>query len=88
MNGTSFDALAWFETLKDAGVPENQAKAQANALRDFTAYLEKKNLEELATKKDLQIEIEKLRCSLLKWQLGIGLAIAAILAKGFGWLGV
>lgn len=23
----------------------------------------------------------------LKWQLGIGLALAVIMAKGFGWLG-
>ena len=46
----------------------------------------------------LQTEIEKVRAELktdmktlevrlLKWQLGIGLALAAIMAKGFGWLG-
>jgi len=43
---------------------------------------------------DLTTEIEKIRTeaaatkfSLLKWQLGIGLALACIMAKGFGWLG-
>lgn len=52
---------------------------------------------ELATKGDVQdirLEIEKVKASikdtelrLLKWQLGIGLALAVIMAKGFGWLG-
>ena len=30
----TFDALAYFEKLKAAGVPEEQAKVQANALKD------------------------------------------------------
>ncbi len=45
---------------------------------------------ELAARADIQdvrLEIEKVRSELLKWQLGIGLALAAIMAKGFGWLG-
>lgn len=37
MAATTFDALAYFEKLKAAGVPEEQAKVQANALRDFSA---------------------------------------------------
>ena len=42
---------------------------------------------ELATKADLQVEIRAAELRLLKWQFGIGLALAAIMAKGFGWLG-
>ncbi len=35
MTTTTFDALAYFEKLKAAGVPEEQARVQANAFRDF-----------------------------------------------------
>lgn len=43
---------------------------------------------------DVRLEIEKVRAEtrtaemrLLKWQWGIALALAAIMAKGFGWIG-
>lgn len=50
---------------------------------------------------DLKVDIEKVRAEvekvradaeknkfdLLKWQIGIGIALVAIMAKGFGWLG-
>lgn len=34
MTDSTFDSLAYFERLKDAGVPEQQAKIQADTLRD------------------------------------------------------
>lgn len=34
MDTTTFDALGYFEELKGAGVPEVQAKVQANALKN------------------------------------------------------
>ena len=69
-------------------MPREQADALANA--------QKKAIDEMVTARDLaaradiqdvRLEIEKVRSELLKWQLGIGLALAAIMAKGFGWLG-
>lgn len=36
---------------------------------------------------ELKTDIEKIRYDLLKWQLGLALGLAAIMAKGFGWLG-
>ena len=36
---------------------------------------------------ELKTDIKSLELRLLKWQFGIGLALAAIMAKGFGWLG-
>lgn len=54
MTTTIFDSLGYFEKLKEAGVPEAQARVQYD---------------------------------LLKWQLAGWLALAAIMAKGFGWLG-
>ena len=88
MTAITFDTLAYSKTLQDAGMPREQADALANA--------QKKAIDEMVTARDLaaradiqdvRLEIEKVRSELLKWQLGIGLALAAIMAKGFGWLG-
>ena len=35
----------------------------------------------------VRAEVEKVKYDLLKWQIGGWLALAAIMAKGFGWLG-
>ncbi len=35
----------------------------------------------------VKAEIRATELRLLKWQFGIALALAAIMAKGFGWLG-
>ncbi len=118
----TFDSLGYFEKLKDAGVPEPQARVQAEALRQQTEAqrvalrqeldrYDEASRRELATRGDIQdvrgeiqevrgeiqevrLEIEKVKASikdtelrLLKWQFGIGLALAAVMAKGFGWLG-
>ena len=94
MTSTTFDSLGYFEKLKSAGVPDEQARVQAAAFREFTAMQDERARQELATRADLRetelrlrAEIEKMKYDLLKWQLGIGLALAAIMAKGFGWLG-
>lgn len=94
MTTTTFDALAYFEKLKAAGVPEEQAKIQANAFRDFSAIQEENARKELATKADLretelrlQKEMQEIKYSLLKWQIAGWLALAAIMARGFGWIG-
>ena len=112
MTTMTFDSLGYFEKLKSAGVPEEQAKVQATALREqldaqntavqrLIESYDESSRKELATKGDIQdvrLEIEKIRAEmktdmkslelrLLKWQLGIGLALAAIMAKGFDWIG-
>ncbi len=88
MTAITFDTLAYSKTLQDAGMPREQADALANAQKK--AIDEMVTARELAARADIQdvrLEIEKVRSELLKWQLGIGLALAAIMAKGFGWLG-
>ncbi len=108
MTTTTFDSLGYFEKLKAAGVPEEQAKVQAEAMRQqaeeqrsvLQKALEKydeTNRRELATKGDVQdvrleiekvrAEVEKVKYDLLKWQIAGWVALAAIMAKGFGWLG-
>ena len=64
MATTTFDALAYFEKLKAAGVTEEQAKVRGNAFRDFSAIQEENSRRELATKGDIhdvQLEIEQTR---------------------------
>ena len=39
------------------------------------------------TEARLRTEIEKVKYDLLKWQFAIAFALAAIMAKGFGWIG-
>lgn len=94
MSTTTFDALRYYERLKAAGVPEEQAKIQADAMRDFSLLQEENLKKELATKGDvreselrLQKEMKEIELRLLKWQWGIALALAAIMAKGFHWIG-
>ncbi|MDE5833302.1 MAG: CCDC90 family protein [Desulfovibrio sp.] len=90
---TTFDALAYFEKLKAAGVPEEQARVQANAFRDFSAIQEKNNRKELATKADLreselrlQKEIEVSKRDILKWLIGLLLTQSALLIAVFAFL--
>ena len=126
MAAITFDSLDYFEKLKNAGVPEAQAKVQADVMRQQTEAqraalqtaldrYDETSRKDLATRGDLQdvrneiqdvrnelkeeiqdvrLEVEKVKASiketelrLIKWQLGGWVALAAIMAKGFGWLG-
>lgn len=65
------------------------------------AEVEKVRAETEKVRADLKVDIEKVRAEvekvraeveknkydLLKWQIGIGLGLVAVMAKGFGWLG-
>ena len=91
MATANFDSLSYFEKLKAAGVPEEQAKVQASALKELfdnrlinRDYLDARLAE---TELRLQKEMEKAKYDLLKWQIGIAIVILTIMAKGFGWLG-
>lgn len=59
MTTPTFDALSYFDKLKTAGVPEDQARVQAAAFREFSAIQEENARRELATKLDLaQLKME------------------------------
>ena len=80
MTSTTFDTLGYFEKLKAAGVPEGQAKVQADALREVIEdqLATKRDLKELETR--LENKIEKLEYR-LTIRLGSMLAAAvAVLA--------
>ena len=96
-----FDSLKFYDKLKAANVPEKQARAQAEIMRDAFAAYDAGKMKDLATKGDiasvrsdmretearLQKEMREMELRLLKWQIGGFAALAAIMAKGFGWLG-
>lgn len=80
MSTTTFDTLGYAKKLESAGFSREQAEVQATAMREAID-------ERTATREYLDMRLHELELRLLKWQLGIGLAIIVIMAKGFGWLG-
>jgi hypothetical protein len=73
----AFDTLKYFDTLKAAGIPESQARAQTTASADvFEAHFDR-----LATKDDLRLMSIDLQGQIghLKWMFGI-IAAAALLS--------
>ena len=84
MTTISFDTLPYVKMLREAGVEEKQAEAQAAAL----AGVLKSNVADLATKQDVDRLESKLnlieersegRFRLLQWMLGFNLAISIAL---------
>jgi hypothetical protein len=87
MSSTTFDTLGYFEKLKAAGMPEEQAKVVANTMREVVE-------ERLATKADLReleirletrldIRLAELKNDLLRWVLGIAVGQVAIIVALF-----
>jgi hypothetical protein len=91
MAAVTFDTLKFVKTLQAAGVSVPQAEAFAAAVRDST------DAADLVTRKDLQIEMQKLEARiesrfskleadmvLLKWMLGVVVAgVLALVLKAF-----
>ena len=80
MASVTFDTLKFVERLKGAGMPEEQAKALAEAFKDAQGEAE------LVTRKDLQIELAPLKAdlNLVKWMLGLALGgVLALILKAF-----
>ncbi|MBC2695037.1 MAG: DUF1640 domain-containing protein [Desulfobacteraceae bacterium] len=65
----TFDTLAYAKKLKAAGVPDEQAEIQAEALKDIINT-------ELVTKRDLT----EAKIEIIKWVAGMLVAQAAIVA--------
>ena len=88
MTTITFDTLAYVKTLREAGVDEKQAEAQAAAL----ATVLKSGVTDLATKQDmelLRVELKKdlaeTKAELIRWVVGVGILqttlIVGILAR-------
>lgn len=73
----AFDTLGYAKKLRDAGIPQNQAEAHAEAARDFI-------MGELVTKTDLQAAMDALSLRLsvrLGIMLATGIGILAAIIK-------
>jgi hypothetical protein len=86
MSTLTFDTLKYAERLRAAGVPEQQAKAEAEALRDVLSEALESTL---ATKSDVQQVVHRMdvfdaKIDKLSWMMGILIALAiANFAKQF-----
>ncbi len=86
MSTLTFDTLKYAERLRAAGVSEQQAKAEAEALRDVLSEALDSTL---ATKSDVQLVVHRMdvfdaKMDKLSWMLGILIALAiANFAKQF-----
>ena len=86
MTTITFDTLKFVEHLREAGVPEAQAKAMSDAQKELlTEIFEQK---ELATKtdiKEIELKIAEVKAELIRWVVGAGflqtVLIAALLMK-------
>ena len=79
MSTITFDTLKFVDTLKEAGISEAQAKAQAKAIGDA---IESATSLSLATKSDIQelkTDINSVKYDLLKWLIGLFLAQTALI---------
>lgn len=77
MATTTFDTLQYFEKLKKAGVPEEQAKVQVEVMQSVVKSHDEASRKDLATKGD----VAEAKHEILKWVLSIALAqTAAIIA--------
>lgn len=97
MTAVMFDSLGYFQKLKAAGVPEEQAQVQADAFREFTALQEENARKELATKMDIvQAEmsiktelierIENSKHEVLKWTITTVVAQTALIVAVIAFL--
>ena len=75
MTKITLDTLAYSKKLRDAGVPEQQAEAQALAL----AAVLKETSGDLATKQDVDRLSDKVegQFKLLHWMIGFNLVLTA-----------
>lgn len=90
MSAITFDTLKYVERLTAAGLPEKQAKAEAEALRDALGDLVE--MKSLATKEDisttklelknsiesLRSEMHAMKADIIKWNIGTILGAAAL----------
>ncbi|MBF0099033.1 MAG: DUF1640 domain-containing protein [Magnetococcales bacterium] len=74
-----FDTLAYAKELETAGVPPEQAEAQAKALSNVLQKVEESRLQEMATKQDLR-ELE------LRMVIKMGAMILASVGLIIGYL--
>ena len=86
MSMALFDTLKYVERLKATGVPEAQAKAEAEVLSE--ALAEAFSTRDLVTRdhldhriQEVRTEIQSVRADLIRWMAGLMLAQAALVVS-------
>ena len=82
MSTATFDTLGYFEKLKAAGVPEQQAKVQVEVMQGVVQSYDEASRKELATKGDLQ----ETKHEILKWIMATMVAQTALLVAVIAFL--
>ena len=74
MTAVTFDTLKFVEQLKADGMPEAQARAMSEALKEAQAEVD------YATREDVYRIVSEAKWDVLKWM--VGMAIAQLLVVG------
>jgi hypothetical protein len=83
----TFDSLGYAKRLRDAGVPQDQAEAHAEAARDFIMVELVTKTDLLATEQRLQSNIDKLDNRIDTLSLRLTVRLGTIVVVGLGTLG-
>lgn len=80
MSAVTFDTLKYVESLKIAGVPESQAKAQSEALKEIlnTEVVTRHDLTEMELK--MEAKLESIKYEIIKWNTATLLVATGIFA--------
>jgi hypothetical protein len=72
MSTVTFDTFKFINRLKESGVPEKQAIAEAEALAEAVSSIQ------WVTRQELQLELAPIKAeiNLLKWMIGLSLALS------------
>ena len=74
--------------IENTRVEVEKVRAEVEKVRaDLKVDIERVRSDLKADIEKIRADVEKNKFDLLKWQIGIGIALVAIMAKGFGWLG-
>ena len=83
MASITFDTLRFANRLKAAGVPQEQAEAEAEALSEVLET----NVKDLASKQDIEVlraemrtEMAETKADLIRWVVGVGVLQTAMIA--------
>ena len=76
MAGITFDTLKYVERLEKAGVPREQAKAEAEALVEVLSS----GVQDLVTNERLDSRLSTQTAEIIKWVAGLLIAQAALVA--------
>jgi hypothetical protein len=81
MATTTFDTHLFVRTLKESGIPENQAEAITAAFKTANAEVDVATKQDLSLAvKELEVKIANVEANLTRWIIGAGFLQTALIA--------